>query len=135
MVIKDCNIGPQNIDIPVLGRYVHGRIMLSRLRYLVDEYGDERIRFANRGYTEDTDSEELPTVRELADKFIEQMDMIYYHITQGIEFDENDQQWIDAQHTFLNPTGWLDGGSSYGMFIHRLFHNICKCFLFALSAK
>ena len=36
------------MDIPVTGRYNHGRILLPRLMFLVDEYGDSRIKFANR---------------------------------------------------------------------------------------
>eukprot|EP00488_Nonionellina_sp_1-RS-2012_P001258 TRINITY_DN2011_c0_g1_i1.p1 TRINITY_DN2011_c0_g1~~TRINITY_DN2011_c0_g1_i1.p1 ORF type:complete len:167 (-),score=26.23 TRINITY_DN2011_c0_g1_i1:159-659(-) len=44
--IEDCVIGPQNTDIPVKGRYTHARIMLARLRYFVDEFGDEQIKFA-----------------------------------------------------------------------------------------
>eukprot|EP00486_Rosalina_sp_Unknown_P011624 CAMPEP_0201591958 /NCGR_PEP_ID=MMETSP0190_2-20130828/189984_1 /ASSEMBLY_ACC=CAM_ASM_000263 /TAXON_ID=37353 /ORGANISM="Rosalina sp." /LENGTH=966 /DNA_ID=CAMNT_0048050509 /DNA_START=186 /DNA_END=3086 /DNA_ORIENTATION=- len=110
MVIEDCDIGPQNMNIPVLGRYVHGRIVLSRLRYLVDEYADEELQYANRG--------ESVTVKQVADKLIEQMDMVYYHITQGIEFDDDDPQWIAAKKTFLNPTGWLDGGSAYGILLN-----------------
>ena len=58
------DIGGQNTDIPVLGRYTHGRVVLSRLRYMVDEAGDETLRFANR-------AEEV-TVRQLADRLVEQ---------------------------------------------------------------
>ena len=108
MVIEDCDIGPQNSNIPVLGRYVHGRIVLSRLRYLVDEYADQVLKYANR--------DEPTTVKAVADKLVEQMDMVYYHIIQGTEFDDDDEQWIAAKKTFLNPTGWLDGGSAYGMY-------------------
>ena len=107
MVIEDCDIGPQNMNIPVLGRYVHGRIILSRLRYMVDEYANQELKYANR--------DQSTTVKQVADKLVEQMDMIYYHITQGIEFDDDDPQWIAARKTFLNPSGWLDGGSAYGM--------------------
>eukprot|EP01083_Nonionella_stella_P140854 432852_1 len=109
-VIEDCVIGPQNTDIPVKGRYTHARIMLSRLRYLVDEYGSEAIEFANRG--------SASTMQQLADTLIEQMDMVYYHVMQGIEFDDSDAQWRTAKHTFLNPTGWMDGGSSYGILLN-----------------
>ena len=100
------------MNIPVLGRYTHGRVMLSRMRYLVSEYGDETIRFANRHQ----DDDDLPTVRDLCDRLIEQMDMVYYHLTQGIEFDDDNEQWVRARETFINPSGWLDGGSAYGMF-------------------
>jgi len=110
MTIENCEIGPQNVDIPVKGRYTHGRIILARLRYLVDEYGDEKVRFANR--------KKATTVKALADRLVEQLDMVYYHVMDGIEFDEDDEQWIAAKKTYLNPTGWLDGASSYGILLN-----------------
>jgi len=110
MTIENCEIGPQNTNIPVKGRYTHGRIILARLRYLVDEYGDEPIRFANRKKT--------TTVKAVADKLVEQLDMVYYHIMNGIEFDDDDEQWMAAKKTFINPTGWLDGGSAYGILLN-----------------
>ena len=73
----------------------------------MDEYGDEEMKFANR--------DQAVTVKQLADRLVEQMDMVYYHIMQGIEFPDDDPQWIAARETFLNPTGWMDGGSSYGL--------------------
>ena len=111
MSIEDCSIGPQNTNIPVRGRYTHARIVLARLRYLVDEYGDSSLTFSNRnGKTQ--------TVKELADRLVNQMDMVYYNIMQGIQFDENDEEWQEAQRIFINPTGWMDGGSSYGILLN-----------------
>merc|ERR1719361_2166567 len=116
MAMKNCSLrigrraAGQNTDIPVLGRYVHGRAILSRLRYMVDEYGNEKLQFANR--------EESVTMRELADRLVEQLDMVYFHVLQDIQFDASDPQWIAAQRTFLNPSGWLDGGSSYGILLN-----------------
>ena len=43
--------------------------------------------------------------------------MVYFHVLHGVEFDEEDPQWIAAKQTFINPTGWLDGGSSYGILL------------------
>ena len=68
VIIRNVDIGGQNADIPVLGRYVHGRVMLSRLRYMVDEYGDETLQFANR--------DEEVTLRSLADRLVEQLGCI-----------------------------------------------------------
>ena len=81
----------------MLALYVHARIMLSRLRYLVEEHGDDTLTFANRG-----GSEQSVNLRELADRLV-----------NGVGFGEDNAEWLDAKRTFLNPTGWLDGGSSY----------------------
>ena len=78
VIIRNVDIGGQNTDIPVLGRYVHGRVMLSRLRYMVDEYGDETLQFANR--------DEEVTLRALADRLVEQLGYIPSLCPATLEF-------------------------------------------------
>ncbi len=73
------------------------RKLKATLQYLVDSYGDETIEFANQN--------KISTIKELADTLIQQMDMIYHHIIQGIQSDGTNIQWIKAKNTFLNPTG------------------------------
>merc|ERR1711933_14795 len=46
------------------------------------------------------------------------MDMIYHHWINDKQYDEDDEEWIAAQKIFKNPTGWMDGGSSYGIVIN-----------------
>eukprot|EP00484_Ammonia_sp_Unknown_P011181 CAMPEP_0197073724 /NCGR_PEP_ID=MMETSP1384-20130603/210752_1 /TAXON_ID=29189 /ORGANISM="Ammonia sp." /LENGTH=1715 /DNA_ID=CAMNT_0042512563 /DNA_START=84 /DNA_END=5232 /DNA_ORIENTATION=+ len=106
VALSDSVIGPQNTNIPVLGRYTHARAFLPRLRDLADNYGSEPIRFAARATT---------TVQGLIDRFVNQMDMVYNHIINSQEYAEDDEEWIAAQRLFINPTGALDGGSSYGI--------------------
>ena len=107
--ISDCNIGPQNNDIPILGRYTHARAFLPRLKQMIDDgYGDQEIRFHNR---------EILTLSDIIYRLINQMDMIYNHINNGIEYDQDDEEWIATKKLFYNPTGWMDGGSSYGLLI------------------
>ena len=106
VTISDCIVGPQNQDIPVLGRYTHARAYVPRLKQLMDEYGTEEITFYNR---------EPTTVGDLIDRMINQMDMIYFHVINGVDYDEDDEEWIAAQKLFYNPSGWMDGGSSYGI--------------------
>ncbi len=56
------------------------------------------------------------TVSYMIDRLINQMDMIYFHFINGIQYDsENNIEWIEAKKLFYNPTGWMDGGSSYGI--------------------
>ena len=106
VVISDCVIGPQNQNIPVLGRYTHARAFIPRLKRLLEEHGDEMVTFYGR---------DPITVESIIDRLINQMDMIYFHFNDDIEYDEDDEEWIAAKKLFLNPTGWMDGGSSYGI--------------------
>ncbi len=44
------------------------------------------------------------------------MDMIYNHFIKGYEYNDiDDPLWISAKQLFYNPSGWMDGGSSYGL--------------------
>ena len=107
--ISDCVIGPQNDNIPLLGRYTHSRAFLPRLKQIIDDgYGDEEITFYNR---------DTMTINDIINKLINQMDMIYNNINNGIKYDEDDKEWIAAKKIFFNPSGWMDGGSSYGLLI------------------
>ena len=107
VIIDSCTVGPQNTDIPVLGRYAHARAMLPRYKELNDEYGDEEITFYNR---------EPMKISDLCQRIVDQMDMIYNNYINDIQYDDDDdEEWIAAKKLFYNPTGWMDGGSSYGV--------------------
>eukprot|EP01083_Nonionella_stella_P087970 244933_1 len=106
VTVSDCVIGPQNQDIPVLGRYTHARSYLPRLKLLMDAHGSDEITFYNR---------EAVRVSSLIDRLILQMDMMYFDVINGAEYDEMDDEWIAAKKLLYNPSGWLDGGSSYGI--------------------
>ena len=114
ITITDCDIGPSSSNIPVTGRYLHARTLLRRFRHLVDNYGDEQIAFQGR---------EIQTVREYVDELIEQMDMIYNHVINGYEYNENDidyDRWLTASDLFINPNenGYGDGGVVYGILLN-----------------
>ena len=107
--IERVSIGPQNNQIPTLGRYTHARAFLPRLKHLNDKFGQETIKFYNREQT---------TVSALCQRMVQQMDMIYLNWIHNKEYDDNDEEWIAAKKIFKNPTGWMDGGSSYGLVIN-----------------
>eukprot|EP01083_Nonionella_stella_P067358 178120_1 len=108
LVIRDVIIGPQNTNIPLLGRYTHARSFLPRLKQLMNEAADDEITFYNRATV---------TVSQLVYRLIDQMDMIYWHVNNGIEYDSDDEEWIASQKIFANTNGWMDGGSSYGLVV------------------
>eukprot|EP01083_Nonionella_stella_P034157 93522_1 len=103
--IENMNVGPQNKDIPTLGRYTHARAFIPRLMDLNKNFGDEEFGFYGR---------ERTTVGALCQRMVNQMDMIYNNYVFGTAYDDSDEEWGAAQKVFLNPTGWMDGGSSYG---------------------
>eukprot|EP00484_Ammonia_sp_Unknown_P020063 CAMPEP_0197030868 /NCGR_PEP_ID=MMETSP1384-20130603/10007_1 /TAXON_ID=29189 /ORGANISM="Ammonia sp." /LENGTH=1847 /DNA_ID=CAMNT_0042460297 /DNA_START=328 /DNA_END=5871 /DNA_ORIENTATION=- len=106
ITVTDSIVGPQNTNIPVLGRYTHARTFLPRIKDLVENYGDQYMTFADR---------EPILVQDLADRMVTEMDMIYNHFVNGVQYDEDDESWQSAKRIFYNPTGWMDGGSSYGL--------------------
>eukprot|EP00485_Elphidium_margaritaceum_P007624 CAMPEP_0202695936 /NCGR_PEP_ID=MMETSP1385-20130828/9363_1 /ASSEMBLY_ACC=CAM_ASM_000861 /TAXON_ID=933848 /ORGANISM="Elphidium margaritaceum" /LENGTH=1002 /DNA_ID=CAMNT_0049352021 /DNA_START=118 /DNA_END=3126 /DNA_ORIENTATION=+ len=109
ITIENVVVGPQNKEIPTLGRYTHSRAFIPRLKHLNDHYGEEEIQFYGR---------EKTTVAALCRRMVQQMDMIYFNYIDEIEYDPSDEEWIAAQKLFKNPTGWMDGGSSYGIVIN-----------------
>ena len=105
VVVQDCIIGPQNTNIPVLGRYTHARTFLPRLKDLVEKYGEQYMTLSNYA--------ELVLVSDLADRMVDQMDMIYNYFIHDTVY--TGDEWNAAKKLFFNPSGWMDGGSGYGM--------------------
>eukprot|EP00485_Elphidium_margaritaceum_P004154 CAMPEP_0202692848 /NCGR_PEP_ID=MMETSP1385-20130828/7126_1 /ASSEMBLY_ACC=CAM_ASM_000861 /TAXON_ID=933848 /ORGANISM="Elphidium margaritaceum" /LENGTH=982 /DNA_ID=CAMNT_0049348447 /DNA_START=45 /DNA_END=2993 /DNA_ORIENTATION=- len=110
VTVTDCVIGPQSDTIPLLGRYTHSRAYLPRLKQLSDLKGESTVTFYNRDTT---------TVQVLVDRLVAQMDMAYFHVVNGVEYDDDaDEEWLAAKTLFLrtdDASGWMDGGSSYGV--------------------
>lgn len=114
VTITNCDIGPSSSDIPVTGRYLHARTLLRRFAHLVDGYGDEELTFYGR---------ESGTVRDYVDELILQMDMVYHHVIDGVNY-ENDadqaERWQKVSDLFINPNenGYGDGGVVYGILLN-----------------
>eukprot|EP00486_Rosalina_sp_Unknown_P013765 CAMPEP_0201591984 /NCGR_PEP_ID=MMETSP0190_2-20130828/190002_1 /ASSEMBLY_ACC=CAM_ASM_000263 /TAXON_ID=37353 /ORGANISM="Rosalina sp." /LENGTH=1019 /DNA_ID=CAMNT_0048050547 /DNA_START=33 /DNA_END=3093 /DNA_ORIENTATION=- len=107
--IENIVVGPQNSDIPTLGRFTHSRAFIPRLKDLNKLHGDKELTFYGR---------ETQTVSELCQRMVNQMDMIYNNYINGQEYDEDDKEWAAAKKLYKNPTGWMDGGTSYGISIN-----------------
>ena len=109
VIIENVIIGPQNNDIPTLGRYTHSRAFIPRLKDLDTMHGDKEMTFYGR---------ETTTVSALCHRMVSQMDMIYNNYIYGQQYDDYDEEWIAAKKLYKNPTGWMDGGTSYGIAIN-----------------
>eukprot|EP01084_Bolivina_argentea_P116470 206943_1 len=88
----DTIVGPQNTNIPVLGRYTHARSLVPKLRELSDLYGNEDGQFINRDNN---------NAVGLINRLISQMDMAYDYIINNA--------WILTKELFINTDGYLDG--------------------------
>eukprot|EP01084_Bolivina_argentea_P109673 196018_1 len=105
VTLNNIDVGPQHQTIPVLGRYTHARAFLPRLQYFVDNYGSWQVPFWDR----------QPTVSELAERLINQMDMTYNYVINGAEYDDDDEEWQAAYDLFINEAGYQDASASYGV--------------------
>jgi len=106
--LRDLDVGPQHQTIPVLGRYTHARAALPRLQYLTDNYGDWQVPFWDRS----------PSINELVERLINQMDMTYNYVINGVEVSEDDEdynEWLEAKKIFINEAGYQDASASYGV--------------------
>ncbi len=103
--IDNIIICPQNKNIFSLERYTQ-----SGLKYLNDRFNTEEIQFYERDVT---------TIIKLCQRMDDQMDMIYNNYINGIEYNDNDKEWIATQKIYTNENGWMDGESSYNMVINN----------------
>ncbi len=103
LTIENVIVGPQNNNIPTLGRYTHAKAILPRLKYLSDNYGENIITFWNR----------QQSVNELIDRLISQMDMVYNYVINGIEGggDDENEEWIETQKNIFK-FWWISNASA-----------------------
>ena len=85
-------VGPQNVEIPVLGRYARAMHMLPRLQQLVYVFGNEEVRFSGR-------------------EAVRQMDLVNFTAMNVSDaFADSDSEWLAVQRLFANYLGVMDGG-------------------------
>eukprot|EP01084_Bolivina_argentea_P106471 190511_1 len=104
VTLQNLSVGPQHQNIPVLGRYTHARAALPRLQYLMENYGDWEVPFWDR----------TPTITSLVERLMNQMDMTYNYVINGVEPSETDE-WLEAKALFINEAGYQDASASYGI--------------------
>ena len=112
VVLRGLDIGPNNHDCPVTGRYLHARAMLPRYKMLVEEHGDESlvINGAER------------QIDDIIDRLVDAMDMIFNEYVYGQQYDADDELYQMAQREFATlPYGSArvpDGGAVYGILLN-----------------
>jgi len=105
VILRNLEIGPNSIDCPVTGRYLHARAMLPRYKHLLENHADEHV----------TINGEKRQVRDLVDDVIDAMDLVYRAEVLGQELTD-DEKFVARE--FINEDRLSDGGAVYGVLLN-----------------
>ena len=97
IVISNCEIGPTAAKSYFKGEYGHARTLLPRFQQIADEYPNEILEFYGRN--------EKVTMQDIVDELHKQVDMAYYYVSEGRQYDEDDESWQSAKQLFIDVTG------------------------------
>lgn len=112
--LERVEVGPVYQEVPVMGVYTQARIMLPRLRSIIEDKGDQTVEFANR-------PGRSFTAQDLYDELVAQMDLMFQHNINGVDFedmDNDDYQITRARDTFENVNGLPSSSTVYGIFMN-----------------
>jgi len=114
--IERVEVGPVLTAVPVMGVFTQSRIMLPRIRSIMADDPHGTVNFANRG------GEEF-TVGQLYDELVAQMDIMFEHNINGVDFEDmekdHDRRRIDrARDLFENVNGLPSSSTVYGIFMN-----------------
>lgn len=93
VILRNLDVGPNNQDCPVTGRYLHARAMLPRYKQLVEEHGTESI--VINGVKKQ--------IGDIIDRLVDAMDIIYNEEVLGFEYDADNELYQMAQLEFAIP--------------------------------
>lgn len=120
VILRNLDIGPNNQDCPVTGRYLHARAMLPRYKQLVEEHGDESIIINGQERK----------ISDIIDRLVAAMNIIYNEEVLGYEYetdpDLDHELYQMAQLEFATKSYQIDddtprvsdGGTVYGILLN-----------------
>lgn len=111
VIMRNLDIGPNNQNCPVTGRYLHARAMLPRYKQLVEENGQRAILING----------EKKKIVDVINRIVESMNIIYNEEILGYEYDPDDELYQYAQLEFGNNNispRVSDGGVVYGILLN-----------------
>ena len=114
--IENVEVGPVYTEVPVLGVYTQARLMLGRLKSIIDMYGKDygNIQIHNR----DTNL----TAWDITNNLETQMDVIFKHFIKGISWNElstgNEAKVNAARKLFENVVQVPTQSTVYGIFLN-----------------
>merc|ERR1712087_890254 len=111
--IENVEVGPVYQEVPVMGVFTQARIMLPRLRNIMDNNPTGRVSFSGRPRSQ--------TAAELYDELVAQMDIMFEHNINGVayeEMDEDAERIAAARNVFENKNGLPSSSTAYGIFMN-----------------
>merc|ERR1719334_2458141 len=123
--IENVEVGPVYQEVPVMGVFTQARIMLPRLRNIMENNPEGTVTFHDRP--------RAYTAGDLYDELVAQMDIMFDHNINGVAYDEMDEspeRIAAARDVFENVNGLPSSSTAYGIFV-----NSYGASVFALSGS
>jgi len=111
--IENVEVGPVYQEVPVMGVFTQARIMLPRLRNIMENNPTGRVSFSGRARSQ--------TAGELYDELVAQMDIMFEHNINGVAFEEmaeDADRIARARDVFENKNGLPSSSTAYGIFVN-----------------
>merc|ERR1719189_3133459 len=113
LTIERVEVGPVYTEVPVMGVYTQARIMLPRLRSIMERNPEGSVNFAGRPRSY--------TAFDLYDELTAQMDVMFEHNINGVDYDDMDEdpeRIAAARDVFENKNGLPSSSTAYGIFMN-----------------
>jgi len=111
--LENVEVGPVYQEVPVMGVFTQARIMLPRLRNIMENNPSGRVSFSGRPRSQ--------TAAELYDELVAQMDIMFEHNINGVAYadmDEDADRIAAARDVFENKNGLPSSSTAYGIFVN-----------------
>jgi len=111
--LERIEVGPVYQEVPVMGVFTQARIMLPRLRNIMENNPEGSVTIAGRSKSY--------TAFDLYDELVAQMDIMFQHNINGIDYedmDEDPERIAAARDVFENKNGLPSSSTAYGIFMN-----------------
>jgi len=113
--LENVEVGPVYQEVPVMGVFTQARIMLPRLRNIMENNPTGRVSFSGRPRSQ--------TAAELYDELVAQMDIMFEHNINGVAYEdmaayEDADRIAAARDVFENKNGLPSSSTAYGIFVN-----------------
>jgi len=111
--LERIEVGPVYTEVPVMGVFTQSRIMLPRLRNIMEQNPEGTVTIADRPSS--------LTAADLYDELVAQMDIMFDHNINGVDYedmDEDPERIAAARDLFENKNGLPSSSTAYGIFMN-----------------
>jgi len=111
VVIQNVEVGPSYKESPVLGVYTQARLMLPRLRKVIEDNPDATVTVYG------TKENRVLSMVDIEESLVNQMDRVFAHVIEGKEYSDDDV-WDAAKTLFINENNIPSASTVYGIFLN-----------------